>query len=55
MNSLEKPPLCPNCKAPMHQVRVTPRAGALAERTYECRVCKVIVVEPAQPPVQDAS
>jgi len=53
MTSLEKPPLCPNCKAPMHQVRTMPRGGALAERTYECRICKITVVEAAQPPVQE--
>ena len=53
MLTLEKPPLCPNCKAPLHLVPVIPRAGVLAERTYECRVCKITVVEPLQPPVQE--
>jgi hypothetical protein len=49
----EKPLLCPNCKAPMHQVHANPRTGVLAERTYECRVCKTTVVEPLQPPIQE--
>ena len=53
MIRIEKPLLCPNCKAPMHQTRATPRGEVLAERTYECRVCKMVVVEPAQPPIQE--
>jgi transposase-like protein len=49
----EKPPVCPNCGAPMHQVRVNPRGNALEERMFECKLCKTTVVQPAQVPIQE--
>jgi hypothetical protein len=37
----------------MHLVRVGPRENALPELLrFECRVCKVVVTEPAQPQSQ---
>lgn len=37
----------------MHLIRVVPRAGGLPEQlSFECRVCKVVVTQPAETPSQ---
>lgn len=37
----------------MRLVNVVPHAGAISEiRTFECRVCKIVVTEPGPAPVQ---
>ena len=49
-SSLEKTngrPLCPQCRAPMWNVRFQPDKAADDKRTFQCPRCEVVVLEAA--------